>query len=76
MSEGKVIDGLWSQILALNGGEAHAKLEFTDRSKIAVISVYRDQRPSNVVMDELIEWAEEIDDKRLLDKIDSLYKIQ
>ena len=70
----KTIKGLYDQVKALGAGQAHFKAEqiFNDSDAIAVVSVYNGERPSNEILDELFEWAEENKDERLIDKIEEL----
>lgn len=75
-TESKMIDSLWTQVTTLGGAEGHAKLTFEDKSKVAVISVYRNQRASHEVLDDLYEWAEENKDQILMDKITQLSEVE
>ncbi|GAK03290.1 hypothetical protein JCM19037_1603 [Geomicrobium sp. JCM 19037] len=54
--------------------EAHIEFGeiFGDKDATAVISVYIDQNPSNKVLDELYEWAEETDNREVIYKIHEL----
>lgn len=73
----KTIKVLYGQVKALNAGQAHFKADhiFGDEEANAVISVYIGERPSNEVLDDLVEWAEGNKNQELLDKIQNLAEL-
>lgn len=73
----KLIDNLYEQVKNSNAGEGHVKFEGFKNDPYAalVISMYNDQRPANVVLDELYNWAEENGLTMVLEKIHLLEKM-
>lgn len=65
---------LADQVNKLNAGAGHMQLNNINHTKgvTAVISVYNNQKPYNVAMDELYEWAEENAYHELINKLNSL----
>lgn len=57
----ELIKNLYDQVVGMNAGEGHVTIEEVhhDPKATAVISVYHNQRPANLVLDELYQWAEE-----------------
>lgn len=69
------IQALKKQVQALNAGEGHMAIGFTDGTK-AVLSFYDGQQPAHVILDALEVWAEENNNQQLLDKIEELATLE
>lgn len=72
------IEALYKQTKALNAGEAHFMIDkaFHDDKATVVMSVYIDQKPSNLILDELHQWAEQYGHTEVIDKIHELAEMQ
>ncbi len=66
----EMIKGLYEEVKKMNASNGHAEFNevFGDLKAIAVVSVYYGQKPAHVVLDELIEWAEQNGKVDVLDK--------
>ena len=62
---------LADQVGKLRGTDGHMTLQDMKGKKglIGVISVYVNQKPAQMVLEELFEWAEETGNVQLVDKI-------
>jgi len=69
----EIIKNLTKQVKELNAGVGHVQLGNIENTKglTAVISVYDNQKPAHMVLDELYTWAENNDEQLKL-KIESL----
>lgn len=70
----EIIKKLAAQVQEINAGVGHMKLENIEKTQglTAVISVYDNQKPAHMVLDELYEWAEEnnAEVKALIEKLE------
>lgn len=70
----KLILSLAKNVQELNAGNGHAKMNNIQHTKglTAVVSVYNQEKPSYMVLDELIEWCENNGEDNILNKIKEL----
>lgn len=70
----EIIKSLTKQVKDMGAKEGHIKIENIEKTQglTAVISVYQDQKPAHMVLEELYEWAEENSEevKLLIEKLD------
>lgn len=70
----EMLKKLAKEVTELNAGVGHLKLENIDKTQglIAVISVYDNQKPAHMVLQELYKWAENNNEevKILIEKLE------
>lgn len=73
----KTIESIYESTKKLNAGEGHFEIggAFHDDKATVVLSVYVDQKPSNKVLNELWDWAEENQNEDLMNKIKTLSEL-
>lgn len=66
-----MIEHLVESMKLTQATSAHATFKAinSQENMTAVISVYKETQPSNMVLDKLVDWLEENDQKTILDKI-------
>lgn len=71
--DNKIIQSLIDSTLEMNAGDAHINLFNVNHTKdlTVVVSVYDTVKPSNMVLDELLEWAEK-HDQELVERIERM----
>lgn len=71
-----MIEHLANTINLTQATSAHATFDAIkgQDNMTAVISVYKDTQPSNMVLDKLVDWLEETNQTNVLDKIETLEK--
>jgi len=69
--EYEMVDSLAKQVQILNAGAVQMALHNIKKTKglTAVISVYDQQKPDHIILDELQEWAEKEGHSEVVDKI-------
>lgn len=70
----QIISAMSNEMLEMNATEAHVQLENVEKKEglTAVISVYDNQKPANMVLSELYAWAEKNNEevKDLIEKLE------
>lgn len=70
----ELLKSLAKQVTKMNAGVGHVKLENIEKKQglTAVVSVYDNQKPAHMVLDELYEWAENNNEevKLLIEKLE------
>lgn len=70
----EMLKNLAKQVTDMNAGVGHVKLQNIEKTQglTAVVSVYDNQKPAHMVLDELYQWAEENNEevKVLIEKLE------